>query len=252
MKLNTINHPKFLRLRKLLNKPVYQCAGVLGMLWQLAAMFADDGDLTKFAPSDIAGFLDYEGDAEELLRSLIDSGWLDNVDGRLVVHDWSDHCPEFIADRLRKRAERASGAVRARPELSETVRECPEVSAEIRISQAKPSQAKPSLNSKLASLPAAEWLSFAEEEANEIVRNANKLSKQLRSVDRDWIWRVCWVAFAVDRGWISDVADRIREKSVAKPQRYIEGALRREIEQRGYSLSECFAVVPPAPPVKVA
>lgn len=264
MKLNTVNHPKFLKLKRLLCRPACTCAGVLEMLWQMATMFADDGDISKFSADDIAAFLDFDGDAEELLRSLIESGWVDEMDGRRVIHDWIDHCPDFIADRIRKRESRLSGSVRSCPEVSGNVRDCPEMSETVRENPykpsqaiAKPSQAKPKPSQQqLASLQAAaaeasHWLAVDDlEDKNEIVRNANKLSKACKRLEKIFVFQAAWIGFCIDRGWLGDKIAAIADKD--RPESWLRSALRSECQQRGFELAECLALVPAPPPVKEA
>ena len=215
MKLNTFNHPKFLRLKRLLNRPACTCAGVLELVWAMATMFAADGDLSRFSAQEIADFCEWDGDADELLRSLVESRWIDREGDAVRVHDWLDHCPDFIADRMRKREQRASGSVRSCPDLSGSVQTCPDLSENVGISQAKPSQAKPSQvnpsqQQQLAGLAAADWLSFSKEEQAEICRNAGKLAKAYRALadEVDFCWRIAWVGYAVDRGFVGDLVGR--------------------------------------------
>jgi hypothetical protein len=99
MKQGTAQHPKFRKLARRLGKRTYEVAGVLEMLWAMASQYTDDGDLSRFDAEDIAVYLDWEGDSDELLKSLIECGWLDRVGDSLVIHDWFDHCPEFVKKR---------------------------------------------------------------------------------------------------------------------------------------------------------
>lgn len=88
---------KFKRLTKRLGLPRYAVAGLLEMLWQATVRNAPRGDIGKFDNEAIAIELDWEGDPDELIRHMIDTGWLDeHADHRLVVHDWADHAPAFV------------------------------------------------------------------------------------------------------------------------------------------------------------
>lgn len=249
MKLNTFNHPKFIRLKRLLQRPACTCAGVLELIWAMASMFAADGDLSRFSAQEIADFCEYDGDAEELLRSLIDSRWLDREGDAVRVHDWLDHCPDYIADRIRKREQRASGAVRPCPDLSGSVQTCPDLSQNVGISQAKPSQAQPSQfkpsQQQLASGPAAaDWLSFSEEEQAEICRNAGKLAKAFKTLESNFCWSTSWIAQAIDRGFVGDLVSRAAAKSIRSPKGYITRALDSELEKLGRTRAECLPLVP--------
>ena len=104
MKLNTINHPKVLRLRRRLTLPAWGAVGLLESLWHLTAQHAKDGALGKtFTNEDIANAIGWEGDPDQLIDALVSSGWLDVCEvNRLVVHDWHDHCPEFVKGNIRR------------------------------------------------------------------------------------------------------------------------------------------------------
>lgn len=107
MKTGTLRHVKTLRLkRRLDNAADYVVAGVLNCLWDMTAEQAPRGDVGRFTDEDIAAYIGWTGDESELVEALVASGWLDRCEEhRLVVHDWPEHAPKFIKDRLRKRNE---------------------------------------------------------------------------------------------------------------------------------------------------
>lgn len=110
MKTGVLNHIKFKKLKRLLKVPTYAVAGVLESIWQLTAECADDGHIGKYDNDEIASYLDWDGDADELIESLVSSRWLDRrSDGTVEVHDWSEHAPTYIKDRLRMRNRRLGG-----------------------------------------------------------------------------------------------------------------------------------------------
>lgn len=113
MKAGTQNHVKVKRLKKLLGIPLYRAVGILETLWLLCQDCCDDGNLGKFTDEEIAEYLEWDGDIRALLTALEESRWVDLVDGRPVVHDWLEHCPEFIRERIRKREARAVKASKA-------------------------------------------------------------------------------------------------------------------------------------------
>lgn len=102
MKLNTIQHPKILRLRRRLSVPTWGAVGVLESLWHLTATHAKDGAIGRiFTNEDIANSIGWEGEPDHLIDALVASGWLDTCAiNRLIVHDWSDHCPDFVRGNL--------------------------------------------------------------------------------------------------------------------------------------------------------
>jgi hypothetical protein len=112
------------RLCQRLNIPQYAAVGLLESLWHLAAKEAPQGDIGKLSNEDIALGLDWNGDADELVASLVQSRWLDEQDGaRLVVHDWHIHCEDTIDVRLaRNGLGYASGNLPRMSKLSEKER----------------------------------------------------------------------------------------------------------------------------------
>jgi hypothetical protein len=106
MKAGTQNHMKTKRLKRLLGLPLYRVVGLLETLWLLCVDCADEGNVGKFSDEEIADYLEWDGpqSPSDLVRALTDSGWLDaDAEHRLVVHDWADHAPEFLKERVRKR-----------------------------------------------------------------------------------------------------------------------------------------------------
>jgi hypothetical protein len=113
MKAGTQNHLKVKRLMRLLNAPMYRAVGILETLWLLCQDCCDEGNIGKYTDDEIADYLGWDGPqtASELVRALSDSGWTDPDDEeRLVVHDWLEHAPEYIRERVRKRIARGGKA----------------------------------------------------------------------------------------------------------------------------------------------
>ena len=91
--------------------PDYAVAGLLELLWQVAARFHDDGGIGRFTDAQLAWAIDFRGDPRHLVHALISAGWLDEaaLPVRLTVHDWLTHCPNHVWDRVRKRVKRLIG-----------------------------------------------------------------------------------------------------------------------------------------------
>jgi hypothetical protein len=107
VKAGTQNHLKMKRFQKLLDVPLYQAVGILETLWLLCQDCCDDGRVGKYTDQEIADYLEWGGDPTVLIRCLSEAGWTDpDSSGRPIVHDWTEHCPEFIRERLRKREAR--------------------------------------------------------------------------------------------------------------------------------------------------
>lgn len=96
MKHQAINLVKFKMLSRKLRLPMWQAIGILEGVWLFAQHNARSGDLTQFGADGLAAWLEWDGDAQELVAALIETHWLDSVDGRLAVHDWDEHKPNWI------------------------------------------------------------------------------------------------------------------------------------------------------------
>lgn len=96
MKHNTINLVKFKSLSRRLRLPLCWTVGVLESLWMFAINNARDGDLSQFSPLEIAGWMDFPGDENELIDALVETHWLDRDGDTLTIHDWQDHKPNWL------------------------------------------------------------------------------------------------------------------------------------------------------------
>lgn len=115
MKRATTNHPKFRQLVKMLDVSTPTAVGLLELLWHRVEEFHDDGAIGQWSNDLIAGAAEWNGSADHFVRSLLATGFLDEVpaeqgDARLVIHDWLCHCASHVWDRVKKRVRRALAA----------------------------------------------------------------------------------------------------------------------------------------------
>ena len=105
MKVGTQSHPKFLRLCRRLGVPSYGVAGILELLWMLCVSGNRlDGSLEGYDDEDIAAYVGWDGKPDVLIEALVASGWLDRGEGGdLSVHDYEDHCPDYVKKRAKRR-----------------------------------------------------------------------------------------------------------------------------------------------------
>ncbi len=97
MKHTTPDSMKFKRLCRRLGVTPVVAAGTLELLWIATARNAPPGDIGRFSNEDIAIQVYWEGNADELVGALVETGWLDSSSQhRLVVHDWHEHAPRYI------------------------------------------------------------------------------------------------------------------------------------------------------------
>jgi hypothetical protein len=97
MKAGTLESMKFKRLMRRLNESLRSTAGLLEVLWQRACRDCPRGDLGRFENEEIAIMADYDGDPDDLVAALTETGWLDaSEEHRLVIHDWHEHAPNYV------------------------------------------------------------------------------------------------------------------------------------------------------------
>ena len=97
MKEGTESKVKFKKLKRRLGMPEWQVIGLLEAIWKLARTSAQAGDIGKFSNEDIAASIEYDDDADELVRHLSECGWLDeDEEYRLIIHNWSAHVPTYL------------------------------------------------------------------------------------------------------------------------------------------------------------
>ena len=112
------DHPKILRLSRLLDIHRTSAVGLLHFLWWWALDHAEDGDITDFDALDIATAAGWDGDPDTLVKALQDcgpgdrNGFIARDGERLILHDWWDYAGTLvdrrIKDRERKKKERES------------------------------------------------------------------------------------------------------------------------------------------------
>ena len=113
MKTDALRHPKLRRLKRRLEIRQFEAIGILEGLFQFACLYANDGRVGKWPAEDLADFLEWQRDPDELVEALRSAGWLDGQGEETTIHDWSDHCPRYITQRLGRRKDNANEDQRA-------------------------------------------------------------------------------------------------------------------------------------------
>lgn len=103
MKREALRHPKTLDLMARLGINRREAVGLLDLLIDWAIDYAPRGDIGKWSNGVIAGAVDWNGDADDLVEHLVGAGWIDrNSEYRLIIHDWPLHTPQFLRAKLKK------------------------------------------------------------------------------------------------------------------------------------------------------
>lgn len=117
LKREAINHTKMRRLARYLDIEIYSARGIMETLWSATCDEAPAGNIGKLSDEDLADIIGWKGDAEALTAAMVRAGWLDTTDTyRLVIHDWPDHCQDYVHAKLAKAGMRfANGSI---PQIS--------------------------------------------------------------------------------------------------------------------------------------
>tara|TARA_R110000751_G_scaffold265397_1_gene364485 strand:- start:21733 stop:22284 length:552 start_codon:yes stop_codon:yes gene_type:complete len=100
-----LSHRKTRRLQQFLSLPTKRDAiGLVAVLWLTVLLEAEDGTLEGFTEDDLAGALEWDGDAEMLVDGLLHSGFLIKTkDGILQVKDWMEYTGKALTIRAGNR-----------------------------------------------------------------------------------------------------------------------------------------------------
>jgi hypothetical protein len=132
-----IDHPKTTRAIRILRMNRFQFVGHLACLWNWTMKNAPDGELTRFTARDIADAArvtdpdDFDADADEsagkFLRALLDcrtsdggAGFLEMIDGDLLVHDWEEFGGKYHKKRVKNAGRMRVSRARAEGENSDS------------------------------------------------------------------------------------------------------------------------------------
>lgn len=88
---------KFHSFRKDVNWSVIEALGFLGSFWGETIEVCEDGEVTNWTPeylAELTGIKD--GLAERVWKSLLERGWIDQRDEKLLIHDWLDYAGLFL------------------------------------------------------------------------------------------------------------------------------------------------------------
>ena len=118
------HHRKTMRMMRQLGISKPLVVGHMDLLWmtvQEQPGTDEDGIMRGWSDQDIADAAEFDGDATEFVRVLIDVGFVDVLGPDRAIHDYIRWIPAYLKERLRKRALRAEIV----PRVSGTVQECP-------------------------------------------------------------------------------------------------------------------------------
>jgi hypothetical protein len=117
MKRSGLRHPKTRALARELNIPLPHAIGLLSLLFDFVGEYATAGNVGKFTDIEIAVGSEWSvEDAGQLTSALLKVGYFEAHEvHRFVVHDWLDHCEDFVKKRLERQNRGSGGTI---PEMS--------------------------------------------------------------------------------------------------------------------------------------
>jgi hypothetical protein len=101
------------KLARLLGISRPAAVGHLHFLWWWALDFAQDGVLDKYDAADLAEAMEWKGDEQALLDALIESGYVDDTELGIVIHDWGVYAGKLLERRAKDRARKRAAAEEA-------------------------------------------------------------------------------------------------------------------------------------------
>lgn len=145
MKEGVESSVKFKKLKRRLSLPEWQAIGLLEAIWKLARVSAQDGAIGKFSNEDIAASIEYDGDADVLVTTLVECGWLDeDPEFRLIIHDWSEHVPTYLKGNFKTHGKEFADVIAKQRAKQVTKQPAKQVAEQVAISNVLPSLTQPS------------------------------------------------------------------------------------------------------------
>ena len=115
------HHPKTSKLARRVGS--VPCAvGLLHCLWWWTLDYAPDGDLSRFTDEDIAVACAWDDAPEDIVRHLVECGFLDRSDAELTVHDWWEYGESLLLQRQAHRDRSKTQYERSKEHSSDSMR----------------------------------------------------------------------------------------------------------------------------------
>lgn len=97
MKRETLHNKKFKRLVRATGRTPVECCGILNFLWDWVGRNNPDGAIDGDDMIDIADDMGYSDDeGQTVFAALLSTGWIDEIEAGLFIHDWPEHCEDRI------------------------------------------------------------------------------------------------------------------------------------------------------------
>ena len=221
--------------------------GALFRTWSLFDTFSDDGILCGYD----AQSLDEEVGIANWAENLCHVGWLKiNVDS-LEMPGFSKHLDQSAKRRMKDAQRKAESRKTASAKCPQNVRSDADkmrTTEQNRTEQSPPTYHPSSEVSFEAVEKVGRLVGGGEEARLEAVDICNRIRKASPRLNRELVWQSAWVSLALDRETILDFLERLRTRSIQKPDSYLKKAMRTLCGANGATWEGVRQMVPPAPP----
>jgi hypothetical protein len=103
VKLDALDHPKTMELAARLGVELPTAIGYLELLWAFTGKKTPQGDIGKWSDAVIASSCLWRGAPSDFVQALLSARFVDtDPECRLIVHDWHEHCPNWVRAKLKK------------------------------------------------------------------------------------------------------------------------------------------------------
>jgi hypothetical protein len=103
-------NPKILNLSTLLKTDVDTIVGKIERIWAWAKIDGNEsGEITHIPPAELARIANWNKKATVFMAALIECGFIDNIDGRLFIHEWYKINGKLIEKQRKDRERKNAG-----------------------------------------------------------------------------------------------------------------------------------------------
>lgn len=92
---------KFGDLRRSLQWSAHETLGFLGSLWGEALDVAESGEISGWTPEYLCELTGVSLDPKRVWDALVVTGWLDEVNEKVLIHDWPDWAGRYLESKYR-------------------------------------------------------------------------------------------------------------------------------------------------------
>jgi len=227
---------------------------VVGKLLRVWTWFDDQTEKGN-APSVTKALLDRNCGVTGFCEAMILAGWLDEENGVISIPKFDRHNGETAKSRCltaKRVAKHKSGNAKSNATGNakgngDSVTEALPRREEKRRDITPPTYHPSSETVSAAADKVGRLVGGGEEVRSEAVDICNRIRKSSPRLDRELVWQATWVSLALDREVIIDFLERLKTRSIQKPDSYLKKSMRTLCETNAATWEDVKRAAPPAP-----